>query len=469
MSSLAVPSFVVAAAVIAACSSSNDNGSPSVTEAIAADPYSGGATTVFDATSQAYSNQAKNLTNEHASTFTFGHSIFNRNWVTAPATTDGLDGLGPRFNQRSCSACHSKDGRSPPFDAKGAQLGFLFRLSVPGADAHGGPLGDPVYGTQLRTNALLTVPDDGVPHVTYVEQPGTYADGTAFSLRFPTNTIDAWGDGPPASGLMISPRVAPYTIGLGLLEAIPEAAILANVKTGDPDGITGHANHVWADSTASVMLGRFGWKANVATVLDQSAGAFQGDIGITSRLHPDENCTPTMTACNAAPKGGTPGSPELTDDKLAAVDSYMRTLGVPARRTVDDATVKRGAALFVSFRCSSCHVPEFVTGDVADLPELAQQKIHPYSDLLLHDMGTGLADGRPDFEAGPTDWRTPPLWGVGLLQTVNGHEFLLHDGRARGLEEAILWHGGEAAASRERFRTATADERSALVTFLHSL
>ena len=346
---------------------------------------------------------------------------------------------------------------------------MLFRLSIPGIDAHNGPAGDPIYGTQLRTHAIPGVPDDGVPHVTYAEQPGTYADGTAYSLRVPTNTIDAWGDGPPASGLMISPRVAPYTIGLGLLEAIAEADIVANVKTSDPDGVIGRANHVWSESTQSTMLGRFGWKANVATVLDQSAGAFQGDIGITSRLHPDENCTPSMTSCNAQPRGSTGTDHELTDDKLAAVDVYMRTLAVPARRTVDDPTVMRGAALFASFRCTSCHAVDFTTGDATDIPELAHQKIHPYTDLLLHDMGAGLADGRPDFEAGPTEWRTPPLWGIGLLKTVNGHEFLLHDGRARGLEEAILWHGGEATAARERFRTATADERNALVFFLHSL
>lgn len=466
MKHVGVLPFVVVAAVIAACSS-DDASSPTVTTAaIAADPFSGGETTVFDTTSGAYANQAKNLTDATASSFSFGHSVFSRSWVTAPATTDGMDGLGPRFNQRSCSACHSKDGRSPPYDSNGAQLGMLFRLSVPGTDAHGGPNGDPIYGTQLRTNALLKVPDDGIPHVTFVEQPGTYGDGTAFSLRMPTNGIDTWGDGPPAAGLMISARVAPYTIGLGLLQAIPEADILANIKTGDPDGIVGHANHVWAESTASMMLGRFGWKANVATALDQSAGAFQGDIGITSRPHPDENCTPTMTLCNAQPKGGTP---ELTDDKLVAVDVYMRTLAVPARRTVDDPTVVRGAALFASFRCNGCHATEFKTAATVDIAELANQKIHPYTDLLLHDMGDGLSDGRPDFEAGPKEWRTPPLWGIGLLNTVNGHEFLIHDGRARGLEEAILWHGGEAQASRERFRNASADERNALVTFLHSL
>ena len=280
------------------------------------------------------------------------------------------------------------------------------------------------------------------------------------------NMIDGWGYGAPAAGLLVSARVGPFTIGLGLLEAIPEAALAANVREGDPDGVTGHLNHVWSDARQATLPGRFGWKANVASVLDQSAGALLGDIGITSRLHRSETCTPTMASCLAAPKDVE--EYEISDDKLHALDVYMRTLAVPARRDIDDPTARQGARLFASFRCTTCHVTDFTTGG-SDIAEVANQKIHPYTDLLLHDMGPGLADGRPDFEAGPSEWRTPPLWGIGLLQAVNGHELLLHDGRARGYEEAILWHDGEAKASRERFRNANAADRAALVTFLRSL
>ena len=355
---------------------------------------------------------------DRAGGFTLGHAIFDENWVTAPATTDDQDGLGPRFNQRSCSACHSKDGRAPPFDRTGAQLGMLFRLSIPGADPHNGPLGDPNYGGHLRTSAILGSPADGVPHVAYTEGPRAYGDGTAYSLQKPAYTIDGWNDGNPSAGLMISARVGPFTIGLGLLEAIPESAILANVKSGDPDNVVGRPNHVWDPESNSTVLGRFGWKANVATVRQQTAGAFQGDMGITSSLNPSETCTPTMTACLAAQSGG---APEIDDSKLDAVVFYMRTLAVPARRSLDDEAAQHGAQLFDQFHCSSCHVATFQTGTDTDVPEVAGWTIHPYTDLLLHDMGTDLADNRADYEASGSEWRTPPLWGIGLLQTVNGH------------------------------------------------
>lgn len=430
------------------------------------DPLSGGRTTVFDTTKDAYGNQAANLKDEHTDGFSLGHAIFSRNWVTAPATTEDMDGLGPRFNQRSCSACHSRDGRSPPFDKSGAQLGILFRLSIPGNDPHGGPLGDPTYGTQLRPNAILGIPADGVPHVTYEEVTDTYGDGTSFSLRVPHYTIDGWNFGAPAGDLMLSPRVAPFTIGLGLLEAVPEAAILANVRSGDPDGVVGRANHVFSAEKNAQTLGRFGWKANVPSVLEQTAGALDGDMGITSSFNPNETCTPPMKACLAAPNGG---HPEIDDAKLAALTLYMRTLAVPARRDTANPTVRRGEKLFGSFGCAKCHTDTFETGAFPALPEVENQTIHPYTDLLLHDMGPKLADGRPDYEATGSEWRTPPLWGIGLLRTVNDHELLLHDGRARGMAEAILWHGGEATAAREKFRTASAEDRDALVVFLNSL
>jgi CxxC motif-containing protein (DUF1111 family) len=432
----------------------------------AADPLSGGSDTVYDATSGAYANPDPDLTDAELSLFNLGHTFFDQSWVTAPATTDDIDGLGPLFNQRSCSACHSHDGRSAPFDQQGALLGMLFRLSVVGQDAHGGPLGDPVYGTQLRPLGILTIPGDGTPVVAYSETASSYGDGTAYSLQTPSYSITGWNYGPPAANLMISARTGPFTIGLGLLEAISESDILAGVHVDDPDGVVGKPNYVWDPSANAMALGRFGWKANVPSVRVQTAGALSGDMGITSSIDPNSTCASIMTACNAAPNGG---DPEIDDDDLASITLYMETLAVPARRDYKSAKVAHGESLFAELGCTSCHTPTFTTGPMPQVPELANQTIHPYTDLLLHDMGEGLADGRPDYEASGSMWRTPPLWGIGLLMEVNDHDFLLHDARARGLEEAILWHGGEAMAARERFRLANSSDRDALIAFLNSL
>ena len=453
--------FVIAASGCGGESPSSEDSLP------AADLRSGGLATTLDDTSQAYRNGIRGLNEEQASQFSFGHSLFNRAWVTAPATTDNLDGLGPLFNARACATCHSKDGRSAPFNDSGALLGMLFRLSIPGTADNGGPNPDPVYGDQLRPFGILGVPGDGTPHVTYEEQPGSYGDGTAFSLQKPSYSIDGWNYGEPDEALMISPRTGPSVIGLGLLEAVPEDEILANVHPADADGVRGVANYVWDAEQQATVLGRFGWKANQPSTLQQTAGAFVGDIGITSALFRSGTCTPTMTACNEATSGADPDF-ELSDQAWHAVGFYMRSLAVPARRALTDRVALQGELLFTKFGCASCHRTTLHTGP-ADVDALANQTIHPYTDLLLHDMGPDLADDRPDYQATGSQWRTPPLWGLGLLQKVNQHSFMLHDARARGFAEAILWHGGEGAKARENFRLAAASEREALLKFLESL
>jgi CxxC motif-containing protein (DUF1111 family) len=256
-------------------------------------------------------------------------------------------------------------------------------------------------------------------------------------------------------------------IGLGLLEAVPESTLeaLADESDHDGDGISGRVNLVWDVREGRARPGRFGWKANVTTIAQQTAGAFLGDLGITSSMFPDEACPDGQTACRAAPNGG---APELTDQKLDAVVLYARSLAVPARRGVGDARVTRGEALFAQAGCGSCHTPKLVTGD-SDVPAFTRQTIRPYTDLLVHDLGPELADGRPDGRASGSEWRTPPLWGLGLLERVSKHQHLLHDGRARGVAEAILWHGGEAANARERFRTLSKEDRAALLAFLSAL
>ena len=456
------------ACLFLAASGCGGGGAPKAEEPLGPpDPNSGGDATTLDKSSQAYTNSLHGLAPEQDDAFSFGHSTFNKNWVTAPASTSGMDGLGPRFNARACSSCHSKDGRSAPFDSSNGLLGLLFRLSVPGTAENGGPNPDPVYGDQLRPHALLGIPVDGTPHVDYAETPGSYGDGEPYSLQTPTYSVTGWNFGEPSSELMISPRTGPAVIGLGLLEAVPEAEILSNVHPADENGVHGVPNYVWDAESQTTLLGRFGWKANQPTTMQQSAGAFLGDIGITSSLFPGQACSPVMTQCNAATNGGDPDV-ELTEERWRSVGFYMRALLVPARRSVDDVLVRQGERAFTSFGCASCHRPTLHTGD-ADAKALAHQTIHPYTDLLLHDMGPELADGRPDFQATGSQWRTPPLWGIGLLQTVNHHQLLLHDARARGFAEAILWHGGEGAKARENFRLAEASQRQALLKFLESL
>ena len=442
-------------------------GAPGSDALPAADPKSGGAATTLDDTSLAYGNSVGALSEEQAGQFSLGHSVFSRAWVTAPATTDNLDGLGPLFNARACASCHSKDGRSAPFNSAGALLGMLLRLSIPGTADNGGPNPDPVYGDQLRPFGILGVPGDGTPHVTYEEVPGTYGDGSPFSLQKPSYSIDGWNYGEPSEGLMLSPRTGPSVFGLGLLEAVPEEEILAHVLPPDADGVHGVPNYVWDAEQRATVLGRIGWKANQPSTRQQTAGAFAGDIGITSALFRHGTCSPTMTACNAAVSGDDPDF-ELSDQSWDAVGFYMRSLAVPARRALADQVALRGERLFETFGCAACHLTTLHTGD-ADVKTLAHQTIHPYTDLLLHDMGPDLADNRPDFQANGSQWRTSPLWGLGLLHKVNQHSFMLHDARARGFAEAILWHGGEGAKARENFRLAEASERDALLEFLESL
>jgi CxxC motif-containing protein (DUF1111 family) len=304
--------------------------------------------------------------------------------------------------------------------------------------------------------------------VTYVEVPGSFADGEAYALRVPSYSFFnlAFGDFHP--DIQVSPRVAPQMPGLGLLEAIPEAQILAwaDPEDADGDGISGRANFVWDFQVIGPRLGRFGWKANQPTLRQQVAEALHADIGITTTLFPERNCPPIQVDCAAAVNGGIP---ELNDTGLDLLEFYTQTLAVPARRDWEDPEVLRGKALFGALGCVQCHRPEFTTDANFPIPALAGQKIRPYTDLLIHDMGEGLADGRPLFQASGSEWRTPPLWGLGLIETVSGHSQLLHDGRARNVSEAILWHGGEATAAREGFRELDRQDREALLHFLESL
>lgn len=429
---------------------------------------SGGRTTIFDTTPNAFSLPVPGLDREQELLFFVGNSFFRQNWVTSPASTTARDGLGPIFNSRSCAGCHFKDGRGRPPEFEGERpTGLLMRLSLPGIGEHGGPLPDPVYGGQLQDEAIMGLAAEGVLAISYEETPFTFPDGEVVMLRRPIYLFSEPAYGEPNPDMMFSPRVANHMIGMGLLEAVPEESILALADPDDEDGdgISGRPNYVWDVANGRTVLGRFGWKANEPTVAQQVAGAFLGDMGITTPLFPEQNCTDAIAGCSTAADGGTP---EIEPDDFQKVVLYSSTLAVPARRDWTHPQVLQGKALFNEIGCTACHKPVLATGAHPTIPALSNQTIRPYTDLLLHDMGEGLADNRPDFLATGSEWRTPPLWGIGLIETVNGHTYLLHDGRARNLTEAILWHGGEAQAARDRFAALHPTEREALLRFLNS-
>jgi CxxC motif-containing protein (DUF1111 family) len=299
--------------------------------------------------------------------------------------------------------------------------------------------------------------------ISYVENRGMFSDGTPFQLRVPTYTLTGMYAALPP-GVLFSPRVAPAVFGLGLLEAVPEGQIVSRADPRDRnrDGISGRANYVWDAVKGRKALGRFGWKANVPNLIQQTAGAYNGDMGVTSDLFPAESCEGQFPGCESHPV-------EIEAGVVADVALYTQTLAVPARRDLDDPVTRRGESVFYAVGCNGCHTPTLRTGRLRGVPEVSNQVIHAYTDLLVHDMGPGLADDRPDFQASGREWRTPPLWGIGLVETVNGHTNFLHDGRARTLLEAVLWHGGEARTARYKVTRLRQQDRDALIAFLESL
>ena len=401
--------------------------------------------------------------------FFVGNSFFRQNWVSAPASTKARDGVGPLLNSHSCSSCHFKDGRGAPFVENGQHSsGFLIRLSMPGTNENGGPLPHPYYGDQFNDLSISTVNPEGDIEVAFEYISGTYDDGTGYTLRKPIYNLTNLNYGDLDGSILTSPRVGQQIIGLGLLEAIDEQTLRDFEDEGDADGdgISGKLNSVWNLESGTHSIGKFGWKANQPSLMQQVAGAFNGDMGIKTHLFPNENHTNLQTECLDLPDGGTF---EIDADDLYKTYLYCATLAVPARRNIENESVKEGELLFRSMDCAKCHIPNMTTGNSHEFNFLNNQKIQPYTDLLLHDMGPDLADNRPDFLANGNEWRTQPLWGIGLIQIVNGHTYLLHDGRARNVEEAILWHGGEAENAKNQFKALSAQQRNAIIEYINSL
>lgn len=447
---------------------------------------SGGAAT-FTGTpdGNAFSHFSQNLIFEQQADFNIGDSLFSKLWVSSPSSTQASDGLGPLFNARSCQSCHIKDGRGhPPVDENDSAISMFLRLSVPPrTPAEFAALEsrqllsipEPTYGGQFQDLAVPGLQAEGRMVITYAEEEVELADGEIASLRRPTYRVADLGYAEMDREVMLSPRVTPPMIGLGLIEAIHPGDILAltDPDDADGDGISGRPSWVMNETSGELALGLFGWKASNPTVRQQSARAFAGDIGISTPDAPNAygDCTDAQDACLAMISGVQErlGDTEAPDPVLDLVAFYASNLAVPMRRNVDDPAVLLGKQLFADLGCASCHQPNYVTSRDATTDAHQFQLIWPYSDFLLHDMGDGLADNRPVGDASRTEWKTPPLWGIGLTQTVNGHTQFLHDGRARSLLEAVLWHGGEAQDARDSVVALAAEDRNALISFLESL
>jgi CxxC motif-containing protein (DUF1111 family) len=426
----------------------------------------------------AFEQPAAVLDYKQTQRFLRGRHHFNQNWVQFPSI-GGDWGLGPTFITDRCTGCHVRGGRGDvPKSPDEAPLGLLVRISVPGEDAHGGPKPHPHYGDQIQNQGLMgqgrdatflgeRVPQEADVFVEWDEHSVTLDDGEVVRLRKPRLRWTKLWFGPLGEDTMVSLRLAQPVFGLGLLEAVSEQAILELAQRQKALGFNGRPNYVRDDIDKRTALGRFGWKANQPSIKQQIAAAFAGDLGVTSSLYPEMNCPGPQVDCMAQPPGN---QPELIDNDWEELEFWTQALAVPARRNVDDPQFRRGEQLFEQAQCAVCHVPELKTADrFRKLKQLANQTFRPYTDLLLHDMGEGLADGRPDFKAGPRDWRTQPLWGLGLSSVTSGSTAMLHDGRARNATEAILWHGGEAAGARDAFKHMPKAEREALLKFLESI
>lgn len=445
----------------------------------------GGAQTVrARRTVDAFSQPAANLTFEQELDFRVGNGMFRRIWVSAPASTIASDGLGPLYNARSCQRCHLKDGRGhPPEGPDDTAVSMFLRVSVPApnveqieryiAGTHA-TAPEPTYGTQMQDFSLPGHAPEYRLQIDHEEIEVPLSGGEVATLRRPAYSAADLGYGPLHPEAMLSPRVAPQMIGMGLLEAIPTEDILAwaDPDDADSDGISGTPQIVWSDVHDRPMLGRFGHKADNPTVLEQTASAFAGDIGISNPIHRagSGECTDAQIDCTAALHGGDPEQDGLEIDQvgLDLVTFYSRSLAVPARRDMDDGQVLRGREVFFDAGCAACHRPNYVTHRLEGDDPASFQLIWPYSDMLLHDMGPELADNRPEGRANGQEWRTAPLWGIGMTETVSGHTYFLHDGRARSLLEAVLWHGGEAQAARDAVVEMPPEDRAALIRFLES-
>jgi CxxC motif-containing protein (DUF1111 family) len=395
-----------------------------------------------------------------------------------PVFTQHANQLGARYTNIRCIACHTLDGRSAP-PTLGNALDTMTVLTAAASSASF-ITPDATYGLNVQQHSSGGAPDYSVSVQSYQTTTHTLPDGEVVQLQTP---VYAFKGPVPAQ---YSVRQAPQVIGMGLLEAVDESTILAlaDPTDRDGDGVRGVPNWVTDPETGQLHLGRFGWKASKATVRQQAGTALIQDIGVTSPVAKSSACQRGVANCNASASGTT----SISEAEIQKLSFYLSFLGVPAQRSlrsgfpdgvavlpsldVDPTLIARGKTLFTQVKCVACHTPQMQTGNKHIFAELRNQTIHPYSDLLLHNMGAGLADTLTEGQAGPAMWRTAPLWGIGSLKYVQGGDAnvrYLHDGRARTLMEAISWHGGEADTSRTLFEGLSQADRAAVLAFLGSL
>lgn len=479
--------------------------SSSVPELQPSENAPGGDTTVSIQPFASFQLPAGNIATDLKPDFHAGKALANQPWVKAPTVTFARDGLGPIYNARTCLMCHINGGKGfIPANNETALTGTLVRLSKPEtaqqqADKKAGVIPHPVYGDQIQSQSISLahqlrhsqpqlkhdIAPEAYVHVNWQYETFTYPDGSEVKLRKPELDFKYLGYGPLNTNendtTLIGLRVAPAIHGMGLLELIPQADIDAWVDENDSDNndVSGRTNFVWDAASETMMPGRFGIKANKASLVHTVAGAFTNDVGITNSVVPGQPCTKSQTACintihgednNGQDQDGNPKPKvELPDNLLKLVVDFNRNIAPVERRNSTQPNVISGRTVFYETGCQNCHRPSFVTGESNEFPHLSNQTIWPYTDLLLHDMGPELSDGRPDFLATGSEWRTPPLWGLGVSEQVNGSTALLHDGRANTIEEAILWHGGEAEVSKQRFVELPKTKRQDLLDFVYSL
>lgn len=400
--------------------------------------------------------------------FEIGRALFERHWAAAPASTQAADGLGPLFNARACISCHPGGGRGVPFDKLGATLpALLFRLG--GHNAAATEAGDPMYGQQIQVASVAGISAEGTAKVTFETSKITLGDGSVVELRRPVADVDKLAYGPLASTTVVSPRLATAIHGIGLIDRIPDSEILAEADPDDRDGdgISGRPNQVLDPVTGKLAIGRFGWKASQASVEAQDARALDLDIGLSNPLYKDSfgDCVAKQPECLKMPTGASPQfeNVEVSSSLTKLIDRFVGEAMLPPMPKQD---VEAGRAIFADAGCTACHSPSFALPASADRPT---HEIAPYTDLLLHDMGFGLADHMQESGASGKEWRTAPLWGIGQALRAGDAVGLLHDGRARNVLEAILWHDGEGAKARKHVEQLSVQDRQSLIDFIGSL
>lgn len=416
---------------------------------------SGGNATVAYDENAPFLTLIPNLDISQLSGVSQGRELFITNWQPTGQGRALFDGVGPLYNAVSCTSCHAQFGRVVPYHDDGTTTdGVLFRIGDNMGEQH------PIWGGQLQPNVIpnnIGLLAEGSVKVSNQ----TDAQGRNFwQFNFtPADSNQSLGK------YRLGARIAPQLLGVGLLDLVPQSAIeaLADEHDSNHDGISGRVHWVYEENQK--RIGKFGWKAINSSLRTQNATAMSQDMGLTTPVHIESSCTNNQPLCLSLPLGG---MPEVSDSALTAVVDFMTALSVPARRISNQSAFDRGADLFDAVGCGACHNPTFTTGTSPKFGELSNQVIYPYTDLLLHDMGAGLDDGVKEINAQSYEWRTPPLWGIGIV-AKNPDARFLHDGRARTLEEAISWHGGEAQSAHDKFQQLSKREKADFMSFLNGI